>query len=636
MAGRVRRRDRYPDHLREPIQPPQTGPDRDRPRIAGRAFADPTRSLAIRHADSHQHTRAMTYPTEMRTRLAVVIAAIAPLSACGPDETAGACKDNLIAGDLVITEVFADYAAPTGGTGTDDGKEWFEIYNNADRPVSLKGLTIVHSRPDGSKSKSHTMDDVTVAPGQFFTLGNATDDLVPAYVDYGYSADLGDFFNSDGGKLALKCGDSEVDSATYDTVKSGHSRQLSNQGPPDYTLNDDLANWCEAKDTEFEPSNFGTPGQDNDCAPVIAGSCSDTSGMRPVVAPNPGDLVITEVMPNPAAADDTKGEWFEVTALNPVDLNGIGLARSGSTPVTVDSPSCLHLEAGQYSVFARSTDMAMNGGIPTPIAGTFGFTLVNTSGDLQILSGATVLDTITWSTSSNGKSLQLDPDFIDPTANDEPTNFCDATATYGMGDSGTPNAANTQCSTIAPEGMCDDGGTLRPIVKPTMGTLVITEVMPNPKVPVTTPATSEASREWFEITNVGSAPFDLNGLGLDRSNDSTPVSVVSGPCKSLAPGGYALFAKSADAASNSGLPAPDATFGMSLLNSNGDVQVVDPASCTANECTTVYDRVTWTSTVDGESKQVKPGATTTTPTANDDPANFCPGIAPYGDMMNKG
>ena len=44
-----------------------------------------------------------------------------------------------VAGDLVITEVFADYEAPPGGTGTDAGKEWFEIYNASDRPLVAQG-----------------------------------------------------------------------------------------------------------------------------------------------------------------------------------------------------------------------------------------------------------------------------------------------------------------------------------------------------------------------------------------------------------------------------------------------------------------------------------------------------------------
>src|SRR5262245_24829870 len=181
----------------------------------------------------------MTYRRQMRG------ASLLGLEACGPDSNDGPCKDQLVVGDLVITEVFADYAAPNGGTGTDDGKEWFEVYNNSDRPLSLKGLTIVHSRPDDSKPSSHVMSDVTIAPGQFFTLGNSTSDLVPAYVDYGYSADLGDLYNADGGKLTLKCGNTEIDSAIYDSVKSGHSRELSNLVPPDYMRNDDAANWCE-------------------------------------------------------------------------------------------------------------------------------------------------------------------------------------------------------------------------------------------------------------------------------------------------------------------------------------------------------------------------------------------------------
>ncbi|MDB4962401.1 MAG: Hemolysin-type calcium-binding region, partial [Myxococcales bacterium] len=135
--------------------------------------------------------------------LGALAGASALLAACGPDAKTGDCTDDLISGDLVITEVFADSKAPPGGSGTDEGKEWFEIYNASDRAVELAGLTITHSRPDGSRAKAHVVKDVTIAPGQFFTLGNSASDLLPAYIDYGYSADLGDFFNTDGGKLAL-------------------------------------------------------------------------------------------------------------------------------------------------------------------------------------------------------------------------------------------------------------------------------------------------------------------------------------------------------------------------------------------------------------------------------------------------
>ncbi|HEY5946073.1 MAG TPA: lamin tail domain-containing protein [Kofleriaceae bacterium] len=576
-------------------------------------------------------------------RLACLAAAL--LVACGPDDTSGPCKDNLLAGDLVITEVFADYAAPTGGTGTDDGKEWFEIYNSGENPVSLKGLTIVHSRPDGSKAATHTMTDVTIAPGQFFTLGNSTSDLVPAYVDYGYSADLGDLYNTDGGKLTLKCGDKEIDSATYELVKSGHSRQLSNLSPPDYTANDDLANWCEAHDSEFEPNNFGTPGQDNDCAPVVSGACSDAGAMRAVVSPAAGELVITEVMPGPSKVSDTVGEWFEAKALAPFDLNGLALDRVGDSmsPKTIDSPTCMHVDTGSYVVFAKSLTDSMNGGVTGAVA-TFAFSMVDGSptapGDVQILSGATVIDAMSWTNTTTGKALQLDPDSTDAISNDNESNYCDAISTYGLGDFGTPGKVNDQCALIAPPGMCDDNGTLRAIVKPAANALVISEIMPNPK--------TEPGEEWFEITNVGTASFDLNGLGLDRTNDARLPDVVnSSACKPLAPGGYALFARSST--TNGGLPTVDATFGLTLVNSGSatspaDIQVVDPTTCsgTPTVCTTVYDIVNYsttngwpsTATADGVSAQLKPDQLTTT--ANDAFANFCPAISDYGTTLNKG
>ncbi len=583
----------------------------------------------------------MTYRRVMRLPWLV---ALVPLVACGPDESTGACKESFIAGDLVITEVFADYAAPEGGTGTDDGKEWFEIYNNSDRPVSLKGVSIVHSKIDGSKPSTHVLKDVTIAPGQFFTLGNATQDLLPAYVDYGFGADLADFFNTGGGMLALKCGTQEIDNAVYDAVKSGHSRELTNQAPPDYTLNDDQVNWCEAKDTEFETNNFGTPGTDSDCAPVIAGACSDNGVMRDAVAPMVGDLVITEVMPNPAGNSDTTAEWFEVVAKNPVDLNGISLDRAGDTAggSNITSASCLHLDAGDYAIFARSTDATMNGMLPAAsLMGTFSFSLVDgsmtTPGDVQVSLNGTVLDSITWTSTRSGRAHQLASDKYDATQNDDESSFCDATTVYaGNGataDYGTPAAANLTCAPQVQPGQCLDGGTPRAIVPPTVGNLVITELMPRPAV------ADNGAAEWFEITNIGTTSFDLNGLGLDRDADSRAPDVVgAADCKPLAPNTFALFARGSSSATNGGLPAVDATFGFGMLNAGGNVRVVDPTSCdTASPfaCTTIFDSVAYTTTTTwtmfataGVSGQLKQTLYTTTD--NDMAANYCAGTVDYG------
>ncbi len=560
----------------------------------------------------------------MARRLVVLLA----LGACGPSEgKGGECKDSLVVGDLVITEVFADAKAPTGGTGADEGKEWFEIYNASDRPIELEGLRIDHSRPDGSKVKSHVMAAVTIAPGQYFTLGNATSDLVPAYIDYGYSADLGDMFNSDGGRIVLACGDAEIDATDYAEVKEGRSRQLTSATFPDYTLNDDLANWCEAADAEFEDGNFGTPGSDNDCTPVILGVCNDNGTMRPVTAPMPGQLVITEVMPSPDG-DDTLREWFEAKALANFDLNGLTLDRvnEAANSDTIASPDCIAVTASEYVVFARTADTAMSHLPAGVVKGTFGFSMVggtaSSLGDVAILSGTTVIDAVTWTSSPTGASIALDPELDeDAAANDDENNFCDGTVTYYDGSAdlppteelGTPGAVNTDCVLLPPAGQCDDGGTNRVFDKPAAGQLVITEYFANPFGTGT-----DATQEWFEIKNIDPADsFDLNGLGL-KGNATTINVVTSSTCKVLGPGASAVFAHSVDPLVNGGINGVAATFTFAIAASAGSLSVLD-----GNDPLLPFDATTWTtpSVPDGVSRMLK--TPNTNSTDNDNQANFC-------------
>src|SRR5262245_4314571 len=125
------------------------------------------------------------------TSLVTLLCAAAAIAACGPgdDGTTESCK-GLLAGDLVITEVFADADAPPGGSGADEGKEWFEIYNASTSPKDLAGVVVSHGRPDGSSTKTHTMKATTIAAGQYLVLANTLPELVPAWGDYGYANDL--------------------------------------------------------------------------------------------------------------------------------------------------------------------------------------------------------------------------------------------------------------------------------------------------------------------------------------------------------------------------------------------------------------------------------------------------------------
>ena len=507
-------------------------------------------------------------------RIGFVFASLV-LVACGPggDDTPGACTDTaLIAGDLVISEVFADADAPTGASGADEGKEWFEVYNNSDRAVDLEGMTITHARPDGSMAKNHVMRTVTVPPNGYVVLGNTLPDLVPAWVDYGYADELGDMFNTGGGRITLSCGDAEIDTATYDMVDAGVSRQFDGGGLPDYTANDDLANWCAATPegaSEFSPENFGTPRSPNeDCAVVIAGQCNDGGNLRDTVPPEPGDLVITEIMPSPDAVEDAVGEWFEVLVTRDVDLNDLVLQRAGgpggADPVL--SEDCLRVTAGEYVVFARSDDATVNGGLAA-VRAEFGFTMVGGSasspGDVQLVYGTTVIDAFTWTNTSNGAALQVDPDFANAADNDFEANWCDATAVYGAGDLGTPGAPNEDCPVVIQPGECLDEttGTPRAIVKPVAGDLAITEWMVDPTL------VGDPAGEWLELR--AATAFDLNGLQLGDEGTPLRAAVTVVACVPVAAGDYILFAQSTDPVANGGVMGAVAAFptGVDLGNS---------------------------------------------------------------------
>ncbi|HMG52621.1 MAG TPA: lamin tail domain-containing protein [Kofleriaceae bacterium] len=569
-----------------------------------------------------------------RSIAAAAAAAAALACACGPAPPAAVgCTAGLGPGDLVITEVFADARAAGGSSGIDTGREWFEIYNATGDALDLSGLAIRHSRPDGSRPSAHTIGGgARIAAGQFFTLGSAAPGAGPAYLDYDYGADLGGLFNTEGGRLALACGDDEIDQAVYGDVVQGHARELSAALPPDYTLNDDPLNWCQADAAEFEAGNFGTPGADNDCRPVAAGQCRDPDGggaMRRAVPPGPGDLVITELMPSPRAASDEAGEWFEARAMRDVDLNGVALRRAaGHASDVLASADCLRVRAGSHVVFARSADPAASR-LPAgvAIAGTFRFNLVAGSaaspGDVAIVAGTTVVDAVTWTRSTAGAALQLDPARVDPAANDLESNFCDATAPYGGGDLGTPGAANPPCPALPGPGMCaDDGGALRPIVPPAAGQLAISELLANP---ANVPGATDATREWFEVANTGAAAFDLNELRAGRIG-APGAPVQSARCLSVPSHGFAVFARSADPDLDGQLPVVHATFGFGLVDSDGDIQIA--------RGDTVLDAVRWSSVTAGIARQLDPGHLS--PADNDDPGNFCAATAPYGDQTNRG
>ena len=550
--------------------------------------------------------------SRVASALALALALALPIG-CGDDgdddgNALVTCPANLAEGDLVITEIMANPA------GDDAGNEWFEILNATDRSIELDGVLLAVSKADHSGEKTHAMAGTSLAPGEFLVVGEATtsapDDLLD-HIDYAYGDDLGSLTNS-AGRIAIVCNGVEVDGVLYRDMENGISQAVSSTVTPGAAINDQLIAWCASQGQLFEET-FATPGSASDCISAITdGTCQDGSTRRPLAMPAAGDLVLTEVMPDPSAASDAEGEWFEVYVARDLDLNGVSLGRdpTDDPDIVINAASCLPVAGDTYLVFGKNPVSGENGGLPR-FDFDFSFGLTNSGGTLYVAAGASVLDEMTWSGSDSGASTSLDPAFFDPAGNDSLVNWCpSAQSSYGEGDLGTPGAANERCPVVIPEGMCDDNGTVRPIVSPAAGQALITEYMANPNT------VSDANGEWIEVRF--DADVDLNGLTLGRTPGTVEDTIDAAECLRVSAGTRAIFARKADSALNGGLPPVAGVFGFGLVNTNGSafVGVAD----------TTLDSIAWSSVTAGGSDSLDEGDNTT----------FCVNARdPYGPIENN-
>ena len=174
------------------------------------------------------------------------------------------------------------------------------------------------------------------------------------------------------------------------------------------------------------------------------------TAVTPTVA---GQLVITEVMHNPVAIDDTLGEWFEVynpSATVTYDLRTCqidDIAPGGFATIT----SQVLVPPGAYVALAIST---APGFTPAFAYGTVRFDN-DLAEEVNIACGGVLIDRFPYDTvaatdpAGAGKSFQLDPDHLTATDNDVRANWCYGSTVYVtvgiVSDVGTPGAPNVQC-----------------------------------------------------------------------------------------------------------------------------------------------------------------------------------------------
>jgi hypothetical protein len=159
-------------------------------------------------------------------------------------------------------------------------------------------------------------------------------------------------------------------------------------------------------------------------------------------------IVINEIMQNPSAVNDSKGEWFEIYNADDsaVDINGWVIADNGTDSHTIDNGGPLTINPGAYLVLGINDTTSVNGGLTVDYVYS-GYFLAN--GDDEVIlflsDGVTEVDRVEYDGGTNwpdptGKSMELTNPGLD---NNDGANWAEAVTTFGDGDYGTPGALNS-------------------------------------------------------------------------------------------------------------------------------------------------------------------------------------------------
>ena len=165
------------------------------------------------------------------------------------------------------------------------------------------------------------------------------------------------------------------------------------------------------------------------------------STSRGVVESKLPRIVFSEIMANPQATPDDRGEWIELRSLEsePVDLRGWTVGSENDRGISIQRR--LLIAPNGFAVLARDGDTNANGGVAAYAYGQ-GLTLGNGADWLTLRSadGRTV-DSVAWTSALPGASRAL-RDITAPHADVASATWTTSTSTFASGDRGTPGAEN--------------------------------------------------------------------------------------------------------------------------------------------------------------------------------------------------
>lgn len=153
-------------------------------------------------------------------------------------------------------------------------------------------------------------------------------------------------------------------------------------------------------------------------------------------------LIINEILPDPSAVTDDRGEWVEVhnAGTAAVNIQGYQLASGNDAVHTVTSS--LTIAAGGYAILARDGTKSKNGGVTANYVYGDGVTLANSTDWVALRdAGGVTVDSVAWTSVPAGASRGVK----DPTTSNtdvDGANWQTSTTVFGKGDRGTPGRVN--------------------------------------------------------------------------------------------------------------------------------------------------------------------------------------------------
>ncbi len=169
-----------------------------------------------------------------------------------------------------------------------------------------------------------------------------------------------------------------------------------------------------------------------------------------IYTPEPGDILITEIMNYPKAGVVGSQEWFEIynTRDYQIDVNGWMVFDDNDEQHVINNGGHLWVPAHGYLVLGVLANAgAHNVAYHYPLADLL---LGNAADALMLSFNDVIVDEVHWDNGPSfpdtfGASMSLDPGRFDVNLNDLGSNWCTAFTLMADGDFGTPGGPNPKC-----------------------------------------------------------------------------------------------------------------------------------------------------------------------------------------------